>query len=307
MLEKENIQSLIDEDELNFMLNQKFLDEFPNLNETMSKPQFTIGHFNLSPRDANYWDKQGLLPTVKGTGLRRKYDLVQGMWIKLIQQMRSLGISLSTINKMKEDLLKSEVDIDEWKKEDVTRVVEELNKRLGSNFEAEHILKEIGKEKPSFFSTVIMVAIIFRKPMYCLVNKDGKYFVYSPRTHHLLAEMHGEFHEFLSQPYISLSITEAYKDLVQYWAPKKFMANISILSDTEKKILHFLRSKEINSITIRYKDGKPDLLEVEERNEITLEQRFIDVIAKNGFQKISVATRNGKIVHFENKIQQKLK
>ena len=49
MLEKENIQSLIDEDELNFMLNQKFLDEFPNLNETMSKPQFTIGHFNYLP------------------------------------------------------------------------------------------------------------------------------------------------------------------------------------------------------------------------------------------------------------------
>jgi hypothetical protein len=62
----------------------------------------------------------------------------------------------------------------------------------------------------------------------------------------------------------------------------------------------------VNSISIRYKDGEPDLLEVEERNEISMEQRFLDVITKNGYQKISVSTQNGKIVNFENKIQMKL-
>ena len=67
-----------------------------------------------------------------------------------------------------------------------------------------------------------------------------------------------------------------------------------------------IRRKDVNSISIRYKDGEPDLLEVEERNEISMEQRFLDVITKNGYQKISVSTQNGKIVHFENKIQMKL-
>jgi sulfur carrier protein ThiS len=84
------------------------------------------------------------------------------------------------------------------------------------------------------------------------------------------------------------------------------MANISILSNTEQEILDYLRKKDINSITIRYKEGEIDLLEIDEKNEISIEQRFLDVIAKNGFQKISVATRNGKIVHFENKIMKKL-
>lgn len=296
----------LSEQELNFMMDNRFLEEFPNLKQTMHKPQFTIGHLNLSPRDANYWDKQGVLPEIKGEGLRRKYDLIQSMWIKLIQQMRSLGISLKTINKLKENMLKSEVDFDDWKKEDVKRVIHEMNQRLGSNFEAEEILKTIGKEKPLFFETIILVAILFRKPIYCLVNKDGRYMAYSPRAHHAIAEMHGEFQEFMSQPYFSLSLTEAYKELVCDWAPKSFMANISILSNTEQEILDVIRKKDINSITIRYKDGEPDLLEVEERNSISIEQRFLDVIAKNGFQKISVSTRNGKIVHFENKILKKL-
>lgn len=296
----------LSEEELKFMMEQQFLDEYPHLNDTLHKPQFTIGHLNVSPRDANYWDKQGVLPDVKGDGLRRKYDLVQSMWIKLIQQMRSLGINLKTIKKLKDDILKSEVDIDEWKKEDVKRVIEEMNLRLGSSFEAEEILKKIGEEKPLFFETVILVAIIYRKPLYCLVNKDGRYFVYSPRGHHALFEAHSVFHDFMSQPYFSLSLTEAYKELVCDWAPKKFMANISILSNTEQEILEYLRNKDINSITIRYKEGEPYLLEVDEKNQVSMEQRFLDVIAKNGFQKISVSTRNGKIVHFENKILKKL-
>ena len=110
-----------------------FKDEFPHLNDTMHKPQFTIGDLKLSPRDANYWDKQGVLPEIKESGLRRKYDLVQSVWIKLIQQMRKLGIGLKTIELLKNDLLKSEVDIDEWKTEDMKREVEEMNKRLDTN------------------------------------------------------------------------------------------------------------------------------------------------------------------------------
>ena len=143
----------------------------------------------------------------------------------------------ATIKKLKDDLLKSEVDIDEWKKEDVKRVIEEMNLRLGSRFEAEEILNKIGEEKPLFFESVILVAIIYRKPLYCLVNQDGRYIVYSPRGHHAFSEAHSVFHDFMSQPFFSLSLTEAYKELVCDWAPKKFMANISILSNTEHKIL----------------------------------------------------------------------
>jgi len=81
---------------------------------------------------------------------------------------------------------------------------------------------------------------------------------------------------------------------------------LSILSNTELEILEYIRKKDVLSINIRYKKGEPDLIEIESENEISIEQRFLDVIAKNGFQKISVSTQNGKIVNFENKIQLKL-
>ncbi len=306
MVEKEKKGFGISDEELNFLLGQGFLKEFPYLNETMRKPQFTIGDLKLSPRDANYWDKQGILPEIKESGLRRKYDLLQSVWIKLIQQMRSLGISLKTIELLKQDLLKSEVDIAEWKKEDVKRVVEEMNKRLNTNFGHEELLKILDEEKPPFFATIIMVTVLFRKQLYCLVNKEGNYIVYSPSVFSAPPKMNEMLYEFMSKPHFSLSITDAYSALVADWAPKKFMPNISILSNTEQEILDYIRKKNVNTITIRYKDGEPDLLEVDEQYNISLEQRFLDVITKNGYQKIIVKTRKGKIVDFENKILTKL-
>jgi len=296
----------LSEDELNFLTNQEYLEEFPNLLNTLNEPKFTIGHLNVTPRDATYWDKQGVLPDIKGIGMRRKYDLVQSVWIKLIQQMRTLGISLKSIKKLKQSLLKGEIDIDEWKKEDVERVVKEMNVRLGVNFEAEQLLKSISNGPPSFFTSIILYTIIYRKPVYCLVNKEGNCYIYSPRGQHVLAEMHDGFHEFMSQPYYCLSITEAYCRLVQEWAPKPFISELSILSNTELEILEYIRKKDVLSIKIRYKKGEPDLIEIESQNEISMEQRFLDVIARKGYQKISAYAQNGKIVHFENKIQKKL-
>jgi hypothetical protein len=43
--------------------------------------------------------------------MRRKYDIVQSIWIKLIQQMRSLGIGLNTIKSLKENLLEPKIDL----------------------------------------------------------------------------------------------------------------------------------------------------------------------------------------------------
>jgi DNA-binding transcriptional MerR regulator len=306
MVEKEKKGFGISDEELDFLMGPGFQEEFPHLNETMFKPQFTIGDLKLTPRDANYWDKQGILPDITDSGLRRKYNLVQSVWIKLIQQMRSLGISLKTIERLKHDLLKSQIDTAEWKKEDVKRVVEEMNKRFDSNLGHEEILKMLDEEKPPYFATILMITILFRKQIYCIVNKKGEYLAYSPSALCSQKELNSTLHEFMSKPHFSLSVTDAYSALVTDWAPKKFMPNISILSNTEQEVLEYIRKKNVNSITIRYKEGEPYLLEIDEKYDISMEQRFLDVIAKNGYQKITVKTQKGKIVDFENKILKKL-
>jgi hypothetical protein len=90
------------------------------------------------------------------------------------------------------------------------------------------------------------------------------------------------------------------------WVPDEPFEELYFLSNTEKEILAMIRRNDVNSIRIRFSEGAPHLLEVEEQSKITMEQRFLDIIAKNGYQKISVTTQNGKITNFENVILKKL-
>ena len=297
---------LMSVEEIELLTKSLFTDEFPNLLDELLESKYSINDLKIAPRDATYWDKQGILPVVKGPGMRRKYDIVQSIWIKLIQQMRSLGIGLNTIKTLKENLLEPKIDLSMVDPTTLLNLIGEVKKKYDDSLTPEQLLAEFAENGPSLFKSTVIATVIFRKSIHCIVNKDGDYMIYDSHRHQELLSKEKEFAEFVSEPYFCISISEAYRSLINEWSPKPFLKEISLLSETELKILELIKRKDINSITIRYKEGEPYLLEVDEKNEVSMEQRFLDVIAKNGFQKISVSTRNGKIVHFENKVLKKL-
>lgn len=294
-------------DEIDLLTSPEFIEEFPNLINSIQEPRFSINDLNIAPRDATYWDKQGALPKIKGVGLRRKYDLLQSVWIKLIQQMRSLGISHETIKNLKEKILEPKLNLNQIDPEIVNKLLNEIQEKYGSIVTEQELIASFKETLPSAFESAVISTIVFRKSHNCLVNKDGDYLLFSTSDHLTLLENNKDFFDFISKPYFSVSFADAYQSLIKEWSPKSFFTDSSLLSETELEILESIRRNDINSLKIRYKDGEPDLLEIEEQKQISMEQRFLDVIAKNSFQKITVSTRNGKIVNYVNKIQHKLK
>jgi DNA-binding transcriptional MerR regulator len=294
------------QNELDFLANTLFADEFPNLIDTIDKPKYSISDLHVSPRDATYWDKQGILPILKGTSMRRKYDLPQSIWIKLIQQMRSLGVNLATIKNLKDNLLEPKLDFINYDKDKLNQIISELIAKGNFKISPEQLLSEFAENGPSIFKSIVLATIVFRKNFQCIVNKEGDYILYDSSRHQELLLTEAEFAEFVSEPYFSLSFAKAYQSLVKERSLEPFISVVSLLSKSEIEILELIRKRNINSIKIQYKNGEPDLIEVNEKNELTPEQRFLDVISKNGFHKISLTTRNGKIVYYENIIQKKL-
>jgi len=293
-------------EEIQHLTEDLFTDEFPNLIDELLESKYSINDLKIAPRDATYWDKQGILPLVKGPGMRRKYDIVQSIWIKLIQQMRSLGIGLHTIKTLKENLLEPKIDLSRVDPITLVNLLDEVKKKYEDSLTPEQLLAEFAENGPSIFKTTVIATVIFRKSIHCIVNKDGEYIIYDSHRHHDLLTKEKEFAEFVSEPHFCISFSEAYRSLINEWLPKPYLNETSLLSETELKILELIRRKDIISLKIRFKEGEPFLLEVDQTNEISTEQRFLDVIARNGFQKISVTINNGKIVHFENKVLKKL-
>jgi hypothetical protein len=68
---------LMSVEEIQLLAEDLFTDEFPNLLDELLESKYSINDLKIAPRDATYWDKQGILPLVKGPGMRRKYDIVQ--------------------------------------------------------------------------------------------------------------------------------------------------------------------------------------------------------------------------------------
>ena len=299
-------KNILSAEEIDFLTDAMLSEELPELAEAMDQARYSINDLKIAPRDATYWDKQEILPKIKGPGLRRKYTLAQSIWVKLIQQMRSLGISLNTIKELKDNLLEPKIDVNELDPRFVMQILSKLSAKMQSEVSPEQLLQELTEDAPSIFNSTVFATIIFRKRVHCIVNKDGEYLLYEASKHNELLSTEEEFAEFVSQPYFCLSFAEAYRSLINEWSPEPFLSKTSLLTKTELEILEYIRKENINSITIRYKDGKPDLLEIDEKSNISIEQRFLDVIAKNGYQKITVKTQKGIIVDFENKILKKL-
>ncbi len=302
MNSENNIMSI---EEAKILTDSLLIEEFPHLIDELLVPKYSINDLNIAPRDATYWDKQGILPQVKGPGMRRKYDIIQSVWIKLIQQMRTLGIGLNSIKILKENLLEPKLDLSNFDQETLLYMLNQLKSKYDESLSPENLLLEMRENGPSVFKSSVLATIIFRKPFQYIVNKEGDYILYDlQRFQEIITKE--EFVEFISEPHFSISISEAYRSLISEWSPKPYLKNNSLLSETELKILEYIRRDDVNSINIRFKDGEPYLLEIDEINTISIEQRFLDIIARNGFQKITINTRNGKIVNYENKILKKL-
>jgi DNA-binding transcriptional MerR regulator len=298
-------KKILSAEEIDLLTDTVFSEELPHLVESIEEAKYSINDLKIAPRDATYWDKQEILPKIKGPGLRRKYTLAQSIWIKLIQQMRSLGISLNTIKELKDNLLEPRLDLDQLDPQLLKQILSKLSAKMDSAMSPEQLLLELKENEPSIFKSVVLATIAYRKSFHCIVNKDGDYLIYELSNHEFLYTKE-QFAEFISKPYFCLSFAEAYRSLINEWSPEPLLSKSSLLTKTELEILEYIRKDDAKSITIRFKDGEPDLVEIVEKSKITLEHRFFDVIAKNGYQTISVKTQNGIIVDYDNKIMKKL-
>lgn len=305
--------SFLDKEELE-LLNSPFVNElFQDIDKNLSEPLFTISNFDLNARDASYWDDKGILPQHCGKGKRRKYNLVQGTWIKLIQQLRELGVPTDTIKKLKEKLLEEQATLNDVLKNPKAREVLELQlKKMGqleAFLEAEkdaELMKNADKPIFSLFGMMVKYCVVFRKPFALMVFPDGSYMPNSLKILRDLNEQYENVDDILNTPHAVVSISKAYQSLVVGWREKSFFSELGIITNQEKEILEVLKEPNLVSVEVRTKDGVLDLLAICREHKLSPAARMSDIISKNGYHHIDIKTRKGNIVSYKNMQMQKL-
>lgn len=309
----ENDFEILTTQEQEYIQSGAWTEDYPRLNETLTTPKFKISELGISARDASYWDKQGVLPDLIGRGAMRKYNLVQAIWIRLIPQMRAMSISLPMIKKLKEKIMLSTFNLKDYINTDHGRqYLREIAKLKGEEKEFEELMNS-GKldniettESLDAFYFLVMNTIIFRKNLNIMVFEDGTYVPYSIDKLELLYTAEG-IEDVLRLPHFTLSIEQAYNDVLKDWSKKPFFKDLSIISEDELEVLEALKLPNLKSVLVKYSGGQIDLIEIAQEQSIELGTRFMDIISKHGFHTVTLKTRNGKPVHFENKVIKKIK
>ena len=312
MLEQINI---LDQEELDFINNSKYKVDYPGLSEAMNVPRFTVSDLGVTARDATYWSKKDILPEIKGGNTtRRKYTLKQALWIKLIQQLRSFDISLNQIKKIKKHLLTPDVNIKElMQTEQFNLIVEHLTEKDGNLEEYKKLLKdpsfikEMENEQVDIFEIMVLYTIIFRRDVSFIVTVDGFCLPYVFDKHEMMKKNVPNFELLMKSPHMVLSLTQAYSQLIQEWSEKKWFNEVSIVSKDEKKILGLIRDKSTKELRIMKNKNKVDRVIIIKNKSINAIEEFANHIVRNGYQTITISTRQGKPVHFKNEVSIKLK
>lgn len=308
-----NYLNSISKEEMEYLSNGTYNKDFDDLQEKMKTTFFSLNDLGVSPREAAYWAKKDILPDFVGSGGVRKYNLKQSIWIKLVQQLRSIGVSLSLISKMKSSLLIPDISISEvLENKKLMSVFNKILEQEGKTEQFQELLKdsefqrEFRESKIDAFECVILYTIIFRHPMSYIVTEDGSCITYNHLKHQDFQNEVPEFDLLMQMPHIIVSVSSAYAELVKDWCVSKYFNDISLVMKKEKKILSYLRDESIVSMEIFKEGNEPTRMKYTKKVKANAVSDFADLIAKCGYQKITVQTRNGKTVDFKNEYSIKL-
>ena len=298
-----------DEEELEFLNSPEQGKYFRDVEKNLMEPLFSITDLGLAARDASYWDDKKILPNHSGPGKRRKYNIIQGTWIKLVQQLREIGVSTAVIKLLKDNVFEEKVTLNDVLKNKETKAAfEEYMESIGQLGSLEKHQDNVEKNKTnlSTFGLLIKYCVVFRNPLSLMVFMDGTYLPNTMKNLLSLNEQYSNVDDILDTPHVSISISKAYQELVVGSFKKPFFGNTALISEQEKEILEALKEPNLKSVEVRTKDGVLDILAICKEQKLDPATRVSDIISKNGYHSIEIKTRKGIPISYENKMIKKL-
>ena len=295
--------------------------EIVELIRFLGKKQYTLSDVGLKDKQAFDWTKGGLFLEERTTKVRRKYNAIEYVWLRIIKELREFGLSFKAIRGIKSYLLQS-IDlaqmIIDMLEDDNPQDPVQVNKLTEGLLEAYHTTStdktqtlnlESDKDKVSLVGTVLCMLIfgvILEKINYhLLITKEGKVLITDGEPFDDKVNLS----DLLNAPYISFPLRHIVIDFIAKEELMSFDKKSELLSLTsrEEKVLTLLRQGNLSSLSVRFdKNNEIKLIETEE--EIDLEKaqgRLADFIMRNSYQEIVYKTQNGKITTMKRKTKHK--
>jgi DNA-binding transcriptional MerR regulator len=208
---------------IRYMVDKRLLDERKNINT----PYKGIAEMGLSYRLINHWEQNGIIEVERGVDGKgwRKISFMDQIWIRLVVELRSFGISLENIKTIYNQIRTNDIDY-----------------------------------SPSVYPRLeffIHYFINYKIPIKLIILKDFTVFICTKE------EIEGAEKEDLLDSYISINLHKLIQYVLKESFYKPNYNEEVVLSEKEIKLLYHLRIGSYKSVKVLFKDGKIERIEGE--------------------------------------------
>ena len=265
---------------------------------------FDVRNTGVTYKTVNHWDSQNLLVSRRTKESKwRKFSFVDFVWLKIVEQLRGIGISIPLLQKVKQEIF-HEITTDEIYKifKEDTRLINQLPE--GGQKDQLKAYLGSGKSLNSTASATVLQFLIcetiFDKvPISLVVFNDGNWYPwYVDRPSLYSAE---EQHSMTYYTHVTVSITEVIKDFLSSDQSAFLLPKLHILSATETKLLEIIHSGEYESVTIHFKDQSAKSVEMIKAQHV--KRRIVDILSEGDYQEIIIKSHQGMVTSIKNKIK----
>ena len=271
----------------------------------------------VSPRTIFHWRKTGLIDTITLNGEERTWvriNLIEYVWIKIIQVMRDFGIPMETIKKTKKMLFVNALQLiidDKEKYGDLLKAESNMStSKLESRKKIIDLTSQLIDQSPKefeIFSTLIgsiIIGLLLQndKGSIIITRKQNQYEVsyFSFKT---MDDYQKIIYPLLDLPHIQIPIRKLIEDFLDNPKSEKFVDSFELLNLKEKKVIDAMRNKDFKEIVIKLNNKKELIIELEKDGDL-MDQKAKEVrkiLGLNDYSEITIKYRNDKHLYVKNK------
>ena len=280
---------------------------------------FYIGEAEIARKTLNNWQNAGLIPFIhKETGWTQ-FSLVEFVWLRCINELRIIGLSLDKIKKIKEFFFMYEIE--EYKElflealktftgeiQDKEKVIEVFKRK---DIPEKIWLEAMEELQISPFTMLILEVLINNHNLCLTIDNENKIQVIVLGT---AVDDRVKKNETASSQLMdcSFALVNLRKIVQGFFSSEKIRHDndylLAFLNKKEKAIVEKIREGGVKEIKISFSNNKPVLLKLTKDVKPDEAINKVSRILKRGeFLDITVKTRDGKLLNYEQTDLIKLK
>lgn len=292
-------------------IEERRYDKILELCERLLQKSFIGTDTGVAYRSINHWEKFGLIDDGREEAQRwRRFSFVEFIWIRMIDEMRKMGLPMETIKIVKGHLFQPADIVDlilhlnsiyhpgGKQHPDLVAGREAMEKDMKARLDGGHEGQQV---EGNWLQHLILSSIVKRCPVILVVFEDGTPFAIHEEPTFFMKPEHLDRLSF--QSHLRIPITGIIKEFLVGGLSIERIGDLKILEPNEQTVLRIIHSGLYDSVTVNFKDQKMKSLEMRQSQEVT--KKIVDVLAGGKYQDISIVQHEGQITKIENTLKYK--